>query len=317
MRHTIGVSGSTIYSAPEKLAELYKYAVDHIEIGEFGYESVVETFMSLQRQSGRSFAIHSPLLRRNSKYDLLETVYIDTVLAWEQFEADIAWVQEHGGAYILVHFPYFHDESSEITNERIEAGLQKLSALQNRYGVRIVCEPKLGRNRSPVGIHALDRFPVERWAQYGISLCIDIGDYLIGCDDVIAMIEKWQDHILVVHLHNVVLQPEHYIWIPIHPSHENDGIHYPIEAILRHLAAGKARYFILEHTPEFLALEQNTATQAHAHHPEFLALEQNTDNQAHKHTPEFLALEQNTDTFDPDRFVSEGLEWLRAILEES
>ncbi len=250
MEHKIGISGSTIYSAREKLSELFTFDVDHIEIGEFKDEDSLQTFISLQKDSDRTFGIHSPRFRQNSKYDLLETVFIDKELAWQQFESGIAFVKEAGGAYILVHFPYFHTSLSDTSIEHIEAGLKRLSELQARYLVPIVCEPKLGLDRSPVGIEALDRFPVELWAKYGIKLCIDIGDYLIASQDVMTKIEKWQEHILVVHLHNVEFIDEHYNWIPIHPSHESDGLHYPIERILKHLAKGPSKYFILEHTPE-------------------------------------------------------------------
>lgn len=250
MGHTIGISGSTIYSVREKLADLFKHDVEHIEIGEFNDEDSLRDFLNLVQQSKYSFALHSPRFRQNSKYDLLEAVFMDSELAWEQFEADIAWVKEVGAAYILVHFPYFKDEQSDISNEKIEAGLQRLSYLQDRYNVQIVCEPKLGMKRSAVGIDALDHFPVETWAQYGIKLCIDIGDYLIASDQAYSLIEKWLDHIHVVHLHNVEFSAEHYIWVPIHPSHENDGIHFSIEAILNLLTRTGQRFFILEHTPE-------------------------------------------------------------------
>lgn len=271
MEHTIGISGSTIYSVREKLPELFTQAVEHIEIGEFNDEGSLQDFLNLHKQSQHSFGLHSPRFRQNSKYDLLEAVFMDSELAWEQFEDDIAWVKETGAAYILVHFPYFKDEQSDISNEKIEKGLQRLSYLQDRYDVQIVCEAKLGLRRSPVGIEALDQFPLELWTHYGVKLCIDIGDYLIASDKAYSLIEKWLDHILVVHLHNVEFSAEHYIWVPIHPSHENDGIHYSIEAILRLLARGNQRFFILEHTPE---------------------------------------------TQPRERFVEEGLNWLREILNE-
>lgn len=264
----IGISGSTIYSVRESLADLFSFGLPHIEIGEFADEASLTDFLGLRSTADTSFGIHAPVFRENSKYDLLEFVYVDPVLAWQQFEADVAHMSALGADYILVHFPYFHSESELVNNSTIENGLDRLSLLQNKYNIQIVCEPKLGALRSSVGIEAMNNFPVERWAQSGVKLCIDIGDYLLACDDLApAYIERWLDHILVVHLHNIEFQGSRYIWTPIHPSFENDGVHFRLEPIIRLLAGTDSimrpfsmthstddlpmkRYFILEHTPE-------------------------------------------------------------------
>jgi sugar phosphate isomerase/epimerase len=249
MSHTIAISGSTIMSDPSRFDELFVTGIDHIEIGEFENEADIQSFLQMMKKSGKTFGIHSPLLRNGSKYDLLEELQYKPEDAWIHFEKEVQRMAEVGAQYILVHFPYFQDDISD-PSERIEAGLQCLSALQSKYGITIVCEPKLGLDRSPKGIQYLDQFPSDIWKKYGIKLCIDIGDYLLADrDGALALIQKWKDHIKVVHLHNIEFTVDKYIWVPIHPSHESDGEHYPLQEILGFLSTCNDLFWVLEHTP--------------------------------------------------------------------
>jgi sugar phosphate isomerase/epimerase len=249
MSHRIAISGSTIMSDTPKLQELFIEESEHIEIGEFENEEAFQTFLKLQQKSDKTFGLHSPLFRNESKYDLLEEFQYKTEQAWVQFEKEVKRLSACGAEYILVHFPYFQDEVSE-PNALIEEGLKRLSVLQEKYSLPIVCEPKLGLWKSPKGIQYLNNFPLLLWEKYGVKLCIDIGDYVLAAgENALAMIQKWKDHIKVVHLHNIEFLGEKYIWIPIHPSHENDGIHYPVKDLLRFLAGCHDLYWVLEHTP--------------------------------------------------------------------
>jgi hypothetical protein len=152
-----------------------------------------------------------------------------------------------GAEYLLVHFPYFKSEIEGNVNQIIEEGLRRLKVIKGKYNIEIVCEPKLGLNRSSVGIDYMDNFPREVWVRYGIKLCIDIGDYLIATEDkIIEYISKWTDFIRVVHLHNIIYTETKYIWVPIHPSKDNTKIH----SIITQLAKSKEVYFVFEHTPE-------------------------------------------------------------------
>ncbi|RNB80375.1 hypothetical protein EDM59_23815 [Brevibacillus nitrificans] len=102
--------------------------------------------------------------------------------------------------------------------------MQELSRIQNTYEIPIICEPKLGIGRSTKGIEYLDAFPVEIGEKYSLKLCI-------------------------VHLHNVAYEDDQYIWIPVHPSHENNGVQYKIAHVMRFLAQCEGVQFIFEHTP--------------------------------------------------------------------
>ncbi|MBE1446805.1 sugar phosphate isomerase/epimerase family protein [Paenibacillus sp. OAS669] len=247
-----GVSGSTILSNPERLEELFWDDIDQIEIGEFPDERAFEQFLELARQKGVPYGVHSPLLRSGSKYDLIQHVYMEPEEAWKRLEAEVCQLSRLGAQYVLVHFPYFKEElpPTEDVHVLIEQGLQRLHSLQEKYSIPLVCEPKLGWNRSAVGIEYLHHFPVEVWEKYSISLCIDIGDYLMATGDrILSYLAKWRNHIKSVHLHNVELVPGHYHWIPVHPSHETNGRQYPIQELIRFLAECEDVVFIFEHTP--------------------------------------------------------------------
>jgi len=248
--HRFGVSGSTILTNPEQFDELFWDDIDLIEIGEFSNEAAFSSFLDLSRGKQIPFGVHSPLLRNGSKYDLLEKVSMEPLAARQQLEREAALLSRLGAEYILVHFPYFTGETTENVNERIETGLQELSRIQKEYGVPIICEPKLGIGRSTKGIQYLDSFPIEIWEKYSLKLCIDIGDYLIATgDEIIKYVEKWKEHIRIVHLHNVAYEDNQYIWIPVHPSHESNGTQYKIAPIIRFLSTCKEINFIFEHTP--------------------------------------------------------------------
>lgn len=249
MAHQIGVSGSTIMSDPELFQDLFWEGIHHVEIGEFPDEAAFQHFLEINKDKQVSYGVHSPLFRSGSKYDLLQKVQIEPAAAWEQLELEAERLSALGAAYILVHFPYFKKEAEENVTEIIEDGLKKLSRLQDKYKIPFICEPKLGLERSPVGIQYLHDFPIETWNKYGLKLCIDIGDYLIATgDDILAYLDKWRAHIKAVHLHNVLYEGDKYIWIPVHPSHEF-GDFYKVEHIIRFLAQCEDVMFIFEHTP--------------------------------------------------------------------
>ncbi|WNB91791.1 TIM barrel protein [Bacillus sp. NEB1478] len=249
MSHTLAISGSTIMSDTSRLNDLFIKNIEHIEIGELENEQAFQTFLQLVQQHNKTFGLHSPLLRNGSKYDLLEEFQYKPEEAWAQFEKEVKRMSDYGAQYILVHFPYFQHEAADPVKQ-IEEGLKSLSKLQSAYGIQIVCEPKLGLLKSPKNIQYLDQFPLDVWGRYGLKLCIDIGDYLLaGHESALSKIQKWKDHIKVIHLHNIEFTEDKYIWIPIHPSHETDGVHFPIQEILTFLETCPDLFWVLEHTP--------------------------------------------------------------------
>lgn len=250
MAHRLGVSGSVIYSNPELYSELFWEGIDHIEIGEFQDEKALDDFLVLCKDKQIGFGIHSPLIRGGSKYDLIEKVQYNIEYAWEQLEKEAEKMAALGARYLLVHFPYFKTDVEGSTDELIEEALKQLSNAQKKYSIEIVCEPKLGFNRSSAGINYLNNFPVEIWEKYNVKLCIDIGDYMMAVgEDIFNYLIKWRRFIKVVHLHNVYYENDNYIWIPVHPTQEHSS-KYKIEDIIRFLSKSEDVTFVFEHTPE-------------------------------------------------------------------
>ncbi|MCF6136636.1 TIM barrel protein [Pseudalkalibacillus berkeleyi] len=242
------VSGSTIMSDPKLFDDLFWEDIKHIEIGEFEKEEDFQLFLQVCKQNNASFGVHSPLFRQDSKYDLIEKVVHEPAFAWKRLEEEAQRLSGLGAEYILVHFPYFKREIMDDPNKLIEEGLQKLSAIQDKYEIPIVCEPKLGLHRSPVGIEYLNQFSEETWSKFGLKLCIDIGDYRMAMGDkTLEYIMKWEEHITVAHIHNVTYEGDKYIWTPIHPSYEDNL--YKFEPILKYLAQIRNLRFVFEHTP--------------------------------------------------------------------
>ncbi|WP_291583010.1 TIM barrel protein [Clostridium sp. UBA6640] len=251
MRNRLGMSGSAIFSNPELYSELFIEGIDHIEIGEFPDEQAVNKFLEINKAKGLSFGIHSPLLRSGSKYDLLEKVKYEPSDAWNMLEVEAKRMKDLGAEYLLVHFPYFKDEVPFNAVEIIEEGLKKLYYIQEKYDIKMICEPKLGLNRSGAGIKSLQSFPIEIWGKYNIQMCMDIGDYIIAVgDEILDYLEKWKNFIVEAHLHNIYYEGNDYIWIPVHPSQEHDEHSHKVEHIIRFLAQCKDMTFIFEHTPE-------------------------------------------------------------------
>ena len=246
----LGVSGSTILSDEKRIEQLFEYGLSHIEIGEFKSKKEYHNFLNRVSNSLVSFAVHSPIIRGRSKYDIIEHVHYSPQYAIEQIAKEAKEVKADGGKYLLVHFPFFAGACSGDADIIIEDGLKKLKEIQDEAGIKIVCEPKLGAGKSPKGIEYLHAFPVETWAKYGLKICIDIGDYVMAAGDERALeyIDKWRDFIKVVHLHNVDYDGEDYFWKPMHPDDEGDG-HHKMEHIVKHLAELDNIYFVMEHTP--------------------------------------------------------------------
>jgi sugar phosphate isomerase/epimerase len=210
----------------------------------------MEKFLELCKGKHIPFGIHSPLMSNGSKYDLIEEVEYEPEFAWRQLESEAKIMSKSGAEYLLVHFPYFKEEITDNANELIEEGLKKLSSIQEKYSIELVCEPKLGFQRSPAGINYLQNFPKETWEKYNIKLCIDIGDYIIAVGDkIFDYLTKWKEFIKVVHLHNIFYEGDKYIWIPVHPSQESDNQSYKVKDIITFLAQCEDVTFVFEYTP--------------------------------------------------------------------
>ncbi|RWZ59986.1 sugar phosphate isomerase/epimerase [Halobacillus fulvus] len=246
MPHRLAMSGSTIMSDASQFHKLFNKECSHVEIGEFEDMKSFEEFLEQREKHQVTYGVHSPLIRGESKYDLLEEVQYPVEEARRQLVREAAILSERGAEYLLVHFPFFLNEATDSSRSQIEEGLHFLKELQDQYQLPIVCEPKLGKNRSSYGIERLHAFPNNLLKKYDVSICIDIGDYRM------ATKEEWKTYVepllpftKVIHLHNVVLGEEYYYWSPIHPDFD----HYDMKPMIELLSSGGRKYFVLEHTP--------------------------------------------------------------------
>ncbi|GGH78251.1 sugar phosphate isomerase/epimerase [Pullulanibacillus pueri] len=250
MSRSIGISGSTIMSAPEQIENLFDYGVSHIEIGEFPDEEAFQKFLQLHNQRHVTFGVHAPIYRSGSKNDLLQKVKFPPEVAWEQLEKEAKRLSSLGADYILVHFPFLIHDLGEEGHQTLEQALRRLSDIQRQHGIMIVCEPKLGVERSALAIKTLQSLPIDTWGKYGLKLCIDVGDYALATGDkFLDYLKKWRHYVKIVHLHNIEYRGDKYYWVPIHPSHEEDGQHVPLKAVIEQLSLSPDVVFVLEHTP--------------------------------------------------------------------
>lgn len=247
----LGVSGSTILTDAKKFPHLFEYNMEHIEIGEFKNKYQLNRFIKMLANSLCTLGVHSPIFRGKSKYDLIEQVNYSPIEAYKNLQEDAKLAKFLGAKYLLVHFPYFGGQVQGDANQIIEEKLIDLKKLQDKYGIEIVCEPKLGAGRSKYGIEHFSSFPIDIWRKYGLKICIDLGDYVMafGEKDMVGRIKKWQDFIGVVHLHNVDYIDNSYIWRPIHPDDVKNGYHN-LESVLSYFKNLNEVYFVMEHTPE-------------------------------------------------------------------
>lgn len=249
MNNILGVSGSTIMSEKSLFGELLSYGVNHVEVGEFANMDEYDLLMNMISERNYSFGIHSPILRSQSKYDLAEEVHFSPDTAIKQLTEEAARLSRTPAKYLLVHFPYFEKETGEPHLDTIEDRLKKLKNIQDTYNITVVCEPKLNGYMSPYSINVMDSIPVGLWAEYGIKICIDLGDYLLAAKHKMEdMIYKWIDHVGVVHLHNVAFDEVRYRWIPIHPD-DKQTKEYHMDRIIKTIAQKDNIYFVMEPTP--------------------------------------------------------------------
>jgi sugar phosphate isomerase/epimerase len=259
----IGISASAVLSQTERLAELFRQGIDHIEIGLFENVNVAESFIRRARRQGKTVGIHSPLLRGGSKYDLLQSIDMPQENAWEQIEQELVWCSRFGATYLLVHFPYAH-RSGVLDLPLVQDGIKRLSALQRRTGVKIVCEPKLGDDRDPAGIRWLRTAPTHIFSNAGLTLCWDVGDHLLANvseTEYFSQFERWRESISIIHLHNVRMEGVKYRWVPPHPTRSAVNGEHDLAPIIRRFPRNVT--IVSEYTPQQVATAANIDTSYH------------------------------------------------------
>ena len=262
-RVIIGISASAVLSKTDRLDELLRRDVTHVEAGFFENIEIADPFVKNARQRGKSVGIHSPLIQVGSKYDLLESVDMPSEDAWHQVEEEAKWCRGRGVQYLLVHFPYA-PQSGTLTNEVVRSGLRRLATIQSRYGVSIVCEPKLGDDLNLGAIDWIKTAPPRMFSESNLKLCWDVGDHLLANGNEARYLEeyrRWRKSIQVVHLHNVRREGRLYRWTPPHPNKSLVDSDHDLRPIISELADGMI--VVAEYTPQPVASPQNVDATFH------------------------------------------------------
>ena len=249
-----GVSGSTILSDPDRLDELFWEGIDHIEVGSLSSGTDLDKLLDRARQQALSVGFHSPLLKGGSKYDLLLQVEQQPEAAWRQLAEELKIAKANQVEYVLVHFPFFLSAAAPDPIPQIDAGLERLAELQAKYGTTILCEPKLGVRQDPGGIGILRDYPVERWLDFAVPMCWDMGDWILAAGSPSTYLDdfgRWAGAIAAIHVHDVKVEEKRYYWLAVHPSYEGKE---PFLSLKPFFAALKSMGVLLvwEHTPHFL-----------------------------------------------------------------
>lgn len=256
----IGISGSAVWSDTDRLDDLFRPDVDHIEIGMFEDLDVASRFVRRARMRGYTVGVHAPLVDGGSKYDLIEPVDMPVDDAWDQLSDELAWCRDTGVDYLLVHFPYA-SRSGTLTIPEVTAAARRIARLQSRFGVRVVCEPKLGDDRDPAAVGWLRTAPTRIFSDAGLTLCWDVGDHLLADGPVgsyQASFARWRHLVSVVHLHNIRFDGRRYRWTPPHPSPSAVDADYDLSPLVWALPADAT--VVLEYTPQPVSTAANVDT---------------------------------------------------------
>lgn len=260
---TIGISGSAVRSETDRLHELFRPDVEHIEIGLFENIGVADRFVRQARARGKTVGIHSPLLRGGAKNNLMAPITGSVDEAWEQVETELTWCGRSGVRYLLVHFP-FVNRSDDLRVHDVVASVHRLSNLGHRYGVDVVCEPKLGAGRNPAEIGWLRTAPTRIFSPGNVSLCWDVGDHLLASrspEDFSHQFDRWKHAISVIHLHNVRMAGRQYRWVPPHPLKSAVNADYDLGPVIQRIPHSAT--IVCEYTPQQVATTANIDTSYH------------------------------------------------------
>lgn len=252
MPFTLSISGSTILSASDRLAELFTHGSSAIEVGLFAGEADYAYLRHACRQRNLPIGIHSPLYREGNRIGLL----CGDESLWDELEQELATGRRDGWAYLLVHLQYRQREPVDTAMAAIRSAALRAAALSRRYGVPLVLEPKLGEGRDHSLLLQLHQLPMAELASWGLPWCLDVGDIYLACQQSGLPYEQLVSHLAplvqVVHLHDVVIAGEQYFWTPVTGQ---DAV--PIAETLALLRPFDREVFaVLEHTPHRVASGQ-------------------------------------------------------------
>lgn len=242
----LSISSSTVSSESHRLHELFNWGAHCIEIGDLkSYYDFY--FLSEQcERLGFQMAIHSPLFTIDDRFGLLW----DSDVAWEELARNLDIARNLNVPYVLVHFPYLWNKAGRnLGINRVRETVPKLKDLEQRFGIRVVCEPKVGPRRDPSAFTVLCTVTQEELSQWDLSLCLDVGDIYLACRSLKYNFESMVSHLSpwcrVVHLHHVWHGGTRHSWSPV-SSYGNVPILTALQLLRPH---ERDIYAVIQHVP--------------------------------------------------------------------
>lgn len=261
---TFSISGSTILSETALLHSLFTPHHDGVEIGLLQDEAAWAYFLRLLGEHPHvAWGLHFPRLRtmKEIQNDLVAAEPAKRSAVARALAEDARRVADAGGAYILVHFPFFpsSEQGLEDVADRIRRGVEMLHQVRSAVGLPLVVEFKLGRHRDPGGIQyvaELGERLVRDLAAFGC--CLDVGDWSIAAlhDPAVKdAFNMWLARATHLHLHGVALLDDgRYFWTPVGSQAALPG-GWDLADIVRRFAAHGGRWAVCEHTPHLVTDE--------------------------------------------------------------
>lgn len=248
-------------SRTESLLELFTPYNDAVEIGLLEDEPAWDRFLELAKaRPGMEWGLHFPRLRvfKPMENDLVAREAearhaLATLLA-----SDAKVVEQAGGQYVLVHFPFFTsgDCPLEHVHDQILRGLEILHQVAASVSIPIVVEFKLGRNRDPGGLRYVIELGddlMDALAPFGC--CLDVGDWSIASltwPGAKAVFDQWLTRATHLHLHGVaLLEQSRYYWTPVGDDAPLPG-GWHLGEIIKAFCAYGGRWAVCEHTPHLV-----------------------------------------------------------------
>lgn len=220
---SFATSGAIILSDLTHFERMLWPGINAIEIGNLLSDSDLHRVLSVISGAGLRWGMHAPLWRNGPKRVLMAPSSSSEGIA-RHLRQDMAAAAAHKAAYVLFHAPWFADQAlgldqaSALANDTVRL----LAGLEREHGIPVVLELKLGEARDPGVLGYLMRRPQNFLDLKGLTLCLDIGDWLLACEalgvDPLRSYVPFAALTSVIHVHSVERAQQPYLWKPIHPS---------------------------------------------------------------------------------------------------
>ncbi len=216
MSFIFSLSSTNVGSDSKRLPEMFKWRARAIEVSNMASHEDLSYLIDTAHQNGVDIGLKTPLFRTDDSKGLLW----DSETAWYELERNLHVASRNKFSYVQVRFPYFCDSKGHsIGFDRIRDSVARLSDLQQRYGVKIVCNPKLGPHLNSTSLLVLWAISEQELSRWNLSFCLDFGDIYLAfqhrpcmCKELVSHLSPWCS---VVHLHHVWKGGTRYYWTPV------------------------------------------------------------------------------------------------------